>query len=116
MSAARRSVAHHALGRAVRVARTQRGLSQEGLGLDADIHRNYVGSIERGELNPTYALLLRLARGLTSPLSELIALAEEIERTEFGPERAEGHGRTWPSSGLRSTGREVGRSVAPYAP
>lgn len=116
MSAARRSVAHHALGRAVRVARTQRGLSQEGLGLDADIHRNYVGSIERGELNPTYALLLRLARGLTSPLSELIALAEDIERTEFGPERAEGHGRTWPSSGLRPTREEVGRSVAPHTP
>jgi transcriptional regulator with XRE-family HTH domain len=107
MSAARRSVAHHALGRAVRVARAQRGLSQEALGFDADIHRNYIGSIERGELNPTYALLLRLARGLASPLSELVALAEEIERVEFGREGAEGHGRTWPSSGLRPTRGEV---------
>ena len=107
MSAARRSVAHHALGRAVRVARAQRGLSQEGLGLDADIHRNYVGAIERGELNPTYAVLLRVARGLASPLSELVALAEKIERVEFGREGVEGHGRTWPSSELPPQRKEV---------
>jgi transcriptional regulator with XRE-family HTH domain len=77
---ARKSPAHRALGRAVRMERARRGLSQEALGFDADIHRNYVGAVERGELNPTYGVLLRLARGLTMPLSEVIALAEEIEQ------------------------------------
>lgn len=76
----RRSAAHRALGRAVRVERARRGPSQEALGFEAHIHRNYVGAIERGELNPTYAVLLRVTRGLAMPLSELIALAETIER------------------------------------
>jgi transcriptional regulator with XRE-family HTH domain len=107
VSAARHSVAHRALGRAVRVTRTQRGISQEELGFRCGPHRNYIGAIERGEINPTFRVLLKLERGLTSPLSELIALVERIERVEFGRERAEGHGRTWPSSGLHSTGREV---------
>ncbi|HKG01958.1 MAG TPA: helix-turn-helix transcriptional regulator [Conexibacter sp.] len=80
MSRVRRSIAHRALGRAVRVLRTTRGDSQEALGFGADIHRNYVGAIERGELNPTYTVLLRVARGLAMPLSEVIALAEEIEQ------------------------------------
>lgn len=80
MSRARRSPAHRALGRAVRVLRTTRGDSQEMLGFSAEIHRNYIGAIERGELNPTYGVLLRVARGLGKPLSEVIALAEEIEQ------------------------------------
>jgi transcriptional regulator with XRE-family HTH domain len=80
MSPVRRSMAHRALGRAVRVERARRGLSQERLGFDADMHRNYVGAIERGELNPTYGVLLRLACGLAMPLSEVIALAERIEQ------------------------------------
>lgn len=95
MSPVRRSTAHRALGRAVRLARAQRGLSQEELGFCSSIHRNYVGSVERGELNPTYGVLLRLSRGLASPLSELIALAEEIECVEFGAERPGGHVRPW---------------------
>ena len=98
MSPVRRSTAHRALGRAVLVERAKRGLSQEALGFRADIHRNYVGSIERGELNPTYAVLLRLARGFASPLSELIAFAEEIERVHFGAGHPDTHGRSWLSS------------------
>jgi transcriptional regulator with XRE-family HTH domain len=69
---------HSALGRAVRVARAMRGLSQEELGYRADLHRNYVGAIERGEINPTFRVLLKLERGLAIPLSELIARYEEL--------------------------------------
>jgi ribosome-binding protein aMBF1 (putative translation factor) len=65
-----------ALGRAVRIARAVRALSQEELGFRAGLHRNYVGAIERGEINPTLRVLLKLARGLGIPLSELLADAE----------------------------------------
>ena len=51
-------------------------MSQERLGLCSGLHRNYVGAIERGEINPTFAVLLKLADGLTVPLSELFALYE----------------------------------------
>lgn len=64
------------LGRAVKVLRAERDLSQERLGLASRLHRNYVGALERGESNPTFRILLKLARGLDMPLSELIARYE----------------------------------------
>jgi len=68
---------HVRLGRAVRVARVECGLSQESLGEAAGLHRNYVGAIERGEINPTFRVLQKLARGLDLPLSELLARYEQ---------------------------------------
>jgi DNA-binding XRE family transcriptional regulator len=71
-----RTPQHRALGRAVRELRACHGVSQEELGFRSGLHRNYVGAIERGELNPTLGVLLRLAAGLGVPLSELIGLGE----------------------------------------
>jgi transcriptional regulator with XRE-family HTH domain len=62
-----------ALGRAVRELRARRGFSQEGLGFRAGLHRNYVGAVERGEINPTLKTLLALTAGLAVPLGELVA-------------------------------------------
>jgi transcriptional regulator with XRE-family HTH domain len=70
------SAQHTALGRAVREARARRGFSQEELGFRATLHRNYVGAIERGEINPTFRILMQLSRGLGVELSELVALYE----------------------------------------
>jgi DNA-binding XRE family transcriptional regulator len=72
----KRTPEHHALGRALLELRARRGLSQEQLGADAGLHRNYVGAIERGEINPTFRVLLKLTVGLRLPLSELIAVYE----------------------------------------
>jgi transcriptional regulator with XRE-family HTH domain len=71
-----RTPAHDALGHAVRELRARRRLSQEELGFRAGLHRNYVGAIERGEINPTFRVLLKLSVGLALPLSEIVALAE----------------------------------------
>jgi transcriptional regulator with XRE-family HTH domain len=65
-----------ALGRAVREIRARRGWSQEFLGFAAGLHRNYVGSIERGGVNPTLRTLLALTDGLMVPMSELVAVYE----------------------------------------
>ncbi len=67
-----------ALGRAVRHLRGVTGLSQEGLGVAAGLHRNYVGAIERGEINPTLRILVKLAFGLRVPTSDLLVVAERL--------------------------------------
>jgi transcriptional regulator with XRE-family HTH domain len=63
---------HVALGRALRELRTQHRLSQEELAYQSGMHRNYVGDIERGEINLSFRVLLRLTQALDVPLSELI--------------------------------------------
>jgi transcriptional regulator with XRE-family HTH domain len=65
-----------ALGAAVRELRARRGLSQEWLGFKAELHRNYVGAIERGTINPTFRTLVQVTHGLAVPLSELVRLYE----------------------------------------
>lgn len=55
-----------ALGAAVRELRARRGLSQEEAGFRGSLHRNYVGAIERGEINPTFRVILKLCEGSTS--------------------------------------------------
>lgn len=66
----------HALGGAVRETRARHRMSQEVLGFAASLHRNYIGAIERGEINPTMRTLVQLAHGLRVPLSELVLLYE----------------------------------------
>jgi len=73
----RQSANHDALGRAVFEARARRGLSQEELGYQAKLHRNYVGAVERGEINPTLRVVFKLASGLMMLPSELLTLAEQ---------------------------------------
>lgn len=70
------SADHHALGLAIRETRARRGFSQEELGFRAGLHRNYVGAIERGEINPTFRTLLHLIAGLDIALSTLVTLYE----------------------------------------
>jgi transcriptional regulator with XRE-family HTH domain len=70
---------HRAFGRAVRQLRDELGLSQEALGQKTGLHRNYIGGVERGELNPSLTNISKLARGLKCDPSELLALAEELE-------------------------------------
>ncbi len=77
MAEPKHSLDHEVLGRTVKVFRARAGLSQEELGFRAGLHRNYVGAIERGEINPTFRVLLKLQRGLDVPLSKLITDYED---------------------------------------
>lgn len=71
-----RSPDHAALGRAIRGARGRRGISQEELASLSGLHRTYVGGIERGERNPSYTNILRIAEALGERASQLLAAAE----------------------------------------
>lgn len=52
------------VGANVRRFRKECGMSQERLALSADLDLRYLGGIERGEHNPTVAVLGRLAAAL----------------------------------------------------
>jgi len=65
------------LGEALRRARTERGLSQEELGLRTGIHRNYIGGIERGERSPTVVKVVELADALDVRLGDLFREAAD---------------------------------------
>jgi transcriptional regulator with XRE-family HTH domain len=55
----------------LRRLREERGLSQEGLALECDLHMGHVSKIERGERNPGVRTVGRLARGLAVPAGAL---------------------------------------------
>ena len=58
-------------GRRVSALRRKSALSQEALAEKADLHRNYVGGIERGERNVGLRNVFRLARALGLSVSQL---------------------------------------------
>jgi transcriptional regulator with XRE-family HTH domain len=65
-----------AFGVAVRGLRSERGVSQEQMALNAGIDRSYFGNIERGEYSPTLETVERVAKAFDVPPSELILRAE----------------------------------------
>jgi transcriptional regulator with XRE-family HTH domain len=72
--------AQAALGAAVKARREELGLTQEAIALAGDLHQRWVSNVENGWRNPSYASLRRLAQALGLTTSELIALAEQIEK------------------------------------
>jgi transcriptional regulator with XRE-family HTH domain len=83
-----------AFGAAVRELRARRGFSQEELGYRGRLHRNYVGAIERGEINPTFRVILKLCDGLDVPMVELV--------TVYECQLAAREARCWPERSTRS--------------
>jgi transcriptional regulator with XRE-family HTH domain len=67
-----------ALGVALRDARERAGISQDDLARRSNLHRTYVGGIERGERNPSWQNIVRLSWALSLPPSELVLRAEAI--------------------------------------
>ena len=61
-----------AFGKRLRTLRRERDLSQEELGFRADLDRNYVGGIERGERNPSLVNICRIAGALEVDVTELL--------------------------------------------
>ena len=65
-----------ALGARVRAYRLALDISQERLAELADVHRNYIGLLERGEMDPTFGRLVRIARALGIEVPELVRLEQ----------------------------------------
>jgi transcriptional regulator with XRE-family HTH domain len=60
----------------LRRLRLAAGMSQEQLGLEAGLQRNFISLIETGQNQPTITTIAKLARALGMKASELVAEAE----------------------------------------
>lgn len=67
----------NAFGTVLRELRKKRGLTQEQLGLEADIRRTYVSLLELGRQQPTLTTVLKLAGALGTSGALLIAMVEK---------------------------------------
>ncbi|HKF82042.1 MAG TPA: helix-turn-helix transcriptional regulator [Solirubrobacterales bacterium] len=82
------------LSKAIRQLRKEVHLSQEALGLRADIHPTWISHMESGRVNPTWGNVRRIAVGLRVTLPELAALAEDLEgKYGTAPRSEDGGGR-----------------------
>lgn len=63
------------LAQNVRLARTRRGWSQERLAERAEVHRTYIGAVERGERSIGLDNLERIAAALGVSASQLLDAA-----------------------------------------
>jgi transcriptional regulator with XRE-family HTH domain len=59
-------------GKKVRLERQKKDISQEKLGSLADLHRTYIGMIERGEKNITLINMKKIATALGVQVRDLI--------------------------------------------
>jgi transcriptional regulator with XRE-family HTH domain len=77
-----------AFGRVLRRLRQKKGLTQEVLGLEADLRRTFVSILELGQQQPTLTTILKLAKVLEVKPSRILDLVErEIQDFSGGGKR-----------------------------
>ena len=66
-----------AFGIVLRRLRKEACLTQEQLGSEADLLRTYISILELGEQQPSLTSILKIAKALNRPASDLISLVED---------------------------------------
>ena len=66
------------VGKVIREERKRVGFTQEELGFETDLQRNYISLMELGRHQPTVSTLFKLAKALKTTPNELV-LAIEIK-------------------------------------
>lgn len=67
------------IGKAIRLCRTNKNLTQKTLAEKCEISVPYLSLIENGERDPNYSLLERFSKELSIPLSLIIFLATDSD-------------------------------------
>ena len=73
----RRKTPTEAFGEVLLEIRTQKGLTQEALALEAGTERSHISALERAEKGPSLGTVLRLAAALGMSAGDLIARVEK---------------------------------------
>jgi transcriptional regulator with XRE-family HTH domain len=63
-------------GEVLRDMRIEAGMTQEQLGLEADLRRTFISLLELGQQQPTLTTLIKLASALKCPAHEIVAKFE----------------------------------------
>lgn len=58
-------------GNNIRNIRVSQGLSQEELSFRANLHRNYIGMVERGERNISLKNIIKISKALNISIADL---------------------------------------------
>lgn len=70
-----------ALGQRIRELRAAKGFSQESFADKCGVHRTFMGTVERGESNLSFANIAKMATALEIQLSTLFLDIEAYART-----------------------------------
>ena len=65
-----------AFGKVIRELRKGAGLTQEQLGLEAELRRTFVSLLDLGQQQPTLSTILKLSKALNVSASKIIELVE----------------------------------------
>jgi transcriptional regulator with XRE-family HTH domain len=68
-----------ALGEAIRQLRRKRGLTQASLAEDTDLTAATLSLIERGQANPTWDTVSKIAAGLDVSMGELGRVVDQLD-------------------------------------
>lgn len=60
------------IGLNVQRLRRAKGLSQEELAAEAEVHQTYLSGVERGRRNPSALVLQRIASALSADIEDLV--------------------------------------------
>jgi transcriptional regulator with XRE-family HTH domain len=60
------------VGETMRIYRKQAGLTQERLAEKADLHHNFIGEVERGNMEVSLGSLLKIAKALGVRVRDLV--------------------------------------------
>lgn len=66
------------LGQALKQVRAAKSMTQEELSRRTGLHPTYISDIERGARNPSFAVLVRIANGLSVSVAELGAAFDRL--------------------------------------
>ena len=69
---------HVAFGQVLRKHRQAAGWSQEQLGLESEVQRNFISLIETGQNQPTVTTIFKLAGALGIKASRLLSETEKV--------------------------------------
>lgn len=64
------------IGQRIRQIRTEMGISQEALGLEAGVDRTYVSDVENGRRNVSMEILEKLIKALKSNFADFFGVKE----------------------------------------